>query len=143
MGLLSLQFPNGNITLHVGDEVFANVKREHVDRLYSLWIEFIDVFIKHFTEKPSTAKLLSIKNYIERKIDELINEFNQLLQKGEIEEAQNLSNRLIEIEIHLLTEECPLKKDVGEKIHFILFQASETHPKKPTKTHKKKVTFEH
>ena len=97
MGLLSLQFPNGNITVHVGDEVFANVKREHVDRLYSLWIEFIDVFIKHFTEKQSTAKLLSIKNYIERKIDELINEFNQLLQKGEIEEDQNLSNRLKEI----------------------------------------------
>jgi len=123
----SISDNNGNITVHVGDEVFANVKREHVDRLYSLWIEFIDVFIKHFTEKPSTAKLLSIKNYIERNIDEIINECNQLLKKEEIEEAQNLTNRLITIEIHLLTEGCPLKKDVGEKIYFILFQASETH----------------
>jgi hypothetical protein len=135
----SITDKNGNITVHVGDEVFANVKKEHVGRLYSLWVEFIDVFIKHFTEKPSTAKLLSIKNDIERNIDEIINEYNQLLKKGEIEEAQNLTIRLSKIEIHLLTEGCPLNKDVGEKIYFILFQASETHSNKPTKPHKNKT----
>ena len=50
----------GNITVHVGKEDFAFVRKEHVDKLYLLWIEFIDLFLKYFTDKPLTANLLSL-----------------------------------------------------------------------------------
>lgn len=112
----------GNITIHVGKEKFAYVRKDHVDRLYSLWIEFIDLFIRYFTDKPATAELLSIKNNIEEHIDDLINVFNQLCQSKEFEDAQNLSNRLLATELYLTSEGCPLHKDVREKIYTILYQ---------------------
>ena len=111
---------NGNLTVHVGKEEFAYVRKEHVDRLYSLWIELIDLFIKYFTDKPSTAKLLSVKSDIEEHIDELIDMYNQLRQNKETENAQNLFNRLLSTELYLSSEGCSLHKDVKGKIYTIL-----------------------
>ena len=112
----------GNLTVHVGKEQFAHVKRDHVDRLSSLWIELIDLFVKYFTDRPLTAKLLSIRNHIEEHIDDLIDLFNQLRQNKEVEDAQNIYNRLLATEVYLTSEGCPLRQDVKEKIYSILFQ---------------------
>lgn len=113
---------SGNLKIHVGKEEFAYVRKEHVDRLYSLWIEFIDIFIKYYSDKPSTAKLLSIKNTIEEHIDEIMEMFIQLRRNKETEEAQNIFNRILSTELYLSSEGCPVKKDVKEKIYTILYE---------------------
>jgi len=112
----------GNIKVHVGREEFAIVKKDYIDRLYSLWIEFIDLFINNFSDKPSTADLLSIKNNIEEQIDDQINLYYQLRNNEESEEAQNLLNVLIITDVRLFSEGCPLHENVRKKIHSILFQ---------------------
>ena len=112
----------GNLTIHVGKEEFAHVRKELVDRLYSLWIEFIDLFIKHFTDKPLTVDLATIKNNVDEHIDDLINEYSQYRQNDDIESAQNLANRLLALELHLTMEGLPLNKDTKVKIYTILFR---------------------
>jgi len=53
--------PSGNILAHAGDKNHAVVRKEHVERLKTIWISLVDLFIKYFSDKPLSADLLPLQ----------------------------------------------------------------------------------
>jgi hypothetical protein len=112
---------NGDIRAHVGKDQFSIVKKVHVDRLISIWIDLIDIFLKHFSDKPSSNDLIHLKNHIEEHIDNIICEYNNYIQNNKREEANGVIGQFLRTEIYLLKESIPLSQNTIEKFHSIIF----------------------
>ena len=112
---------NGDIKIHVGKDQFAVVQKTHVDRLISIWVDLIDVFIKHFSDKPSSSNLLQLKNHIEQNIDKIINKLGQCIHDKKNEEANSIIDQFLSVEISLSKEGIPLSQNIIDKFHSILF----------------------
>jgi hypothetical protein len=112
---------NGDIKVHVGKDQFSVVQKGHVDRLISIWIDLIDVFLKHFSDKPSSHDLIHLKNHIEQHIDDIIDEYNNYLHDNRKEEANGVIGQFLRAEIFLTKEGIPLSQDAIAKFHSILF----------------------
>jgi hypothetical protein len=110
----------GNIRVHVGKEQFAIVRKEHIDRLKSLWIMLIDILLKHFSDKPSSTDLLQLKKQIEDNIDSILNSYVQCRSEGKDEEADQIIHQILMSDIHLMREGMALSQDVKDKFYSIL-----------------------
>lgn len=49
---LALPKKNGDLRIHVGKDEFADVKKEHIERLQSCWADLSDLLFTHFSDKP-------------------------------------------------------------------------------------------
>lgn len=116
----------GNIKTHVGNEEFAIVRKEHVDRLIALWIEFIDIFIKHFTDKVSTSEVLLLKRQIEENVDKIIGTYKLYRMEKKDKEADQIFLQILMSETYLSREGSPLRQDVVDKFYSILTPWKET-----------------
>jgi len=112
---------NGDIKVHVGKDQFSVAQKGHVDRLILIWIDLIDVFLKHFSDKPSSHDLIHLKNHIEQHIDEIIDEYNNYLHDNRKEEANGVIGQFLRAEIFLTKEGIPLSQDAIGKFHSLLF----------------------
>jgi len=113
----------GNIKVLVGKEEYAVVRKEHIDRLNSLWIILIDTLLKHFSEKPSSSDLLTLKNEIEDNIDLIIDTYTQYRRENKNEEANQIIHQITISDIHLTTEGIPLSQDTKDKFYSSIFGA--------------------
>jgi len=122
--LFRVLFPDGqgNIKAHIGKEEYAIVWKEHVDRLNSLWVELIDVFVKHFTEKTSSSDLFLLKKQIEDDINVIIGEYKRLREEGKDKEANRILHQILKSEMYLSREGIPLRQDVRDKFYSIFVQ---------------------
>ncbi|MDY7035947.1 MAG: hypothetical protein SV375_07270, partial [Thermodesulfobacteriota bacterium] len=103
---------NGNIKVHVGKEQFSVVRKDHLDRLNSLWTNLIDVFLKYFSDKTPSSELFRLKNQIEHNIDDIIDTYNQYRSENKNEEANNIIYQILMSDIHLAMEGMPLDQQV-------------------------------
>jgi hypothetical protein len=106
----------GDLKAHVGKEQYAIVKKEHVDRLYTLWIELIDLFLKHFSSKPTSSSLLELKQFIENNINTMIGECERNRVENKHKDANQILNMLLNSELFLMKEGIPLRQEVRTKI---------------------------
>ncbi len=113
---------NGDIKIHVGKDQFAVVQKGHVDRLISIWVDLIDVFLKHFSDKPSSLDLIHLKKNIDIHIDDIINEYNNYLNDKKIEEANSVIGQLLSAETYLAKEGIPLSQDTIIKFHSLFYK---------------------
>ncbi|MGA3287787.1 MAG: hypothetical protein ABSD46_10205 [Bacteroidota bacterium] len=114
--------PNGNITAHVGKNQFTVVRNDQVHRLKTLWIEFIDIILKNFSDKPSSANLITAKEYIDQNIDNIIGDYDSLIKDNKIDEANNLLSQLLWVEVTLTKEAIPLSNKTISKFHSVYFK---------------------
>lgn len=113
---------NDDIIFHVGKEQFSIIKKDHVNRINTLWIDLIDLFIKHFSDKPLTASLIQLKNQIESNIDQILIDYNNFINQKENDKALNLFNLLLNIDSFLAKEDMPLSDEVKGKLNSIIFK---------------------
>ncbi len=109
----------GNIKVHVGNEQFAMVRKKHIKMLMTLWIDLVDTFVKHFTDKPVSSAVLRFKGQIENNIDALIDTYKQCRAGGKNEEANAIILQLLMSDIYLTKESVPLAQDVKDKIYSV------------------------
>jgi len=112
---------DGNISVHVGKELFAIVRKEHVDRLKLLWISLVDAFIKHFTHKPHSSALLELKRQTEDTIDLIIQEYLQAKQEERREDIKQIFENFITCDMYFTIEGVPLSDAVREKFYENIF----------------------
>jgi hypothetical protein len=112
----------GNIKTHIGGEEFAIVRKEHIDKLHSFWVELIDTFVKHFTDNPPSSELLLLKKQIEENIDEIIEEYMECQRDKRDEDSSQILHQILMAEIYLSKEGIPLRQDVQQKIYSNLLQ---------------------
>jgi hypothetical protein len=91
----------GNIKAHIGNEEYAIVRKEHVDRLFSLWVELIDIFVKHFTSKTPSAEILLVKRQIEENIDDIIDTYTRYRTEKRDKEADQIFHQILMSKIYL------------------------------------------
>ena len=118
----------GNIVTHVGKEEFAIVRKEHVERLNSLWIELVDIFLKHFTENPPSSSLLEAKKYIEDNFEEIINTCIQYRLEKKDKEANQILDQVLMSELYLSKEGVPLRQDIKDKLYSNFFPSRTEQP---------------
>jgi hypothetical protein len=114
--------PNGNITAHVGKDQFTVVRKDQVDKLKSLWIEFIDIILKYFSDKPSSANLIKAKEYLDQNIDNIIGDYDSFIKDNKMDEAKGLLSQLLWTEVTLMTEGIPLSNETISKFHSVFFK---------------------
>ncbi len=112
---------DGNISVQVGKEQFAMVRKEHIDRLKCLWILLIDIFIKHFSDRPSSSNLLQFKKEIEDNIALIMNTYVQYRSENKNEEANRILHQITMLNIHLMREGIPLSDDIKNKFYSTIF----------------------
>jgi len=122
----SIRDNQGNIKAHVGDEEYAIIRKEHIDRLIRLWIELIDIFIKHFTNKTPTSEILKLKRQIEENIDEIIESYIIYRNEKRDKDANQIFHQILMSDIYLSGEGSPLRQDIRDKINSILIQGKDT-----------------
>lgn len=108
---------NKDILCHVGKEVFARVSRQQIDSLNKIWIEYIDIFIKNFTTKKTSAELIRIRNLIEKSIASIINKM-----KGQDAEKNNVFLQLLSADIYLSKENVPLSAKAKQRIYSLIWK---------------------
>lgn len=101
--------------------MFAIVRKEHVDRLKLLWISLVDVFIKHFTDRPLSSALLELKKQTEDNIDLIIQEYLQSEQEENREDTREIFEKFLMCDIYLSKEGVPLSDAVKEKFYGNIF----------------------
>lgn len=109
----------GNIMAHVGSEEYAIVRKEHVNRLSKLWVEYTDVFVNHFTDKELSSNLLQLKDQFEENIDSYVDELNQLRADKQDQEAGQLFGKLIMLHTFLMRENMPVRKETRDKLFSV------------------------
>ena len=119
---------DGNISVHVGKELFAIVRKEHVDRLKLLWISLVDVFIKHFTDRPPSSVLLELKKQTEDNIDLIIQEYLQAEQEERREDTKQIFEKFITCDMHLSKEGVPLSDVVRNRFYENIFPIKPSGP---------------
>lgn len=119
---------DGNISVHVGKELFAVVRKEHIDRLKLLWISLIDVFIKHFTDRPLSSALLELKKQTEDNIDLIVQEYLQSKQEENREDTKEIFEKFIMCDMFLSKEEVSLSDAVRDKFYGNIFDIKPPSP---------------
>jgi hypothetical protein len=120
------QDSRGNIKAHVGNQEYAIVRKEHIDRLNSLRVELVDIFVKHFTTETPSSELFLLKKQIEEDIDVIIRKYMLFRTENKDEEANQILHQLVMSETYLSREGIPLRADVKNQIYSILFQGKST-----------------
>ncbi len=112
---------SGNIKAHVGEELYATIKKEHIERIKLLRTDLFDLFIKHFSEKPLTQEIIKARRYIEDNIDSLSKELTDLKEKKNWEDFNELLHQLTMCDVYFSKESMPLPDKVKNKIYSVLW----------------------
>lgn len=118
---------DGNISVHVGKQLFAIVRKKHIYKLKSLWILLIDIFIKHFTDRPPSSALLQLRKQTEENVDLFICEYLQYRREKKNEEANRILYQFTMLEIHLSREGVPLNNDAKDRFYSGIFRTKSEH----------------
>ena len=110
----------GNIIAHIGSEESAIVKKEHIDKLVSLWIELTDVFLKYLTDKVSSSEIILLKRQIEENFDEIIASYISYRDENRDKDANQILHQILMSEIYLSREGFPLRQDIRDKFYSII-----------------------
>lgn len=114
---------SGNIKAHAGKDWFALIKKEHFDRLQQLRVDFFDIFIKHFSQKPLAQELIKVRDYIEENIDSLIEELNKFKDAENLEGFNDLVYNFTMYEINLSKEGIQLSENTKQKFYSQLWSS--------------------
>ena len=108
---------NGNIKAHAGKNQFVEIRKEKIERLLKIRIELIDLFLKHFSEKLLSNKIIELRNQVEENIDELILEIdNSKITQGSDKICDSILT-LIMLDLFLTKEGISFSNVVKEKIY--------------------------
>lgn len=111
----------GNIKAHAGNDRFAIIKEEHCKRMQNLRIDLFDLFIKHFSQKPSTKELMETRNHIEENIDYMVKELQRFKADNDWTGFNELLCSLIMKDSYLMRESIPLSKEAKEKLYSVIW----------------------
>jgi hypothetical protein len=112
----------GDIKAHIGKDEYAVVRMVHVEKLKSLWVDLVDLFVKYFSKKTPTSDLLELKKQIEENSDTIITEYRQLREEGKNVDANHILHQVLMSDLYLSIEGIPLRQDVREKLYTGLLQ---------------------
>jgi hypothetical protein len=104
----TIEINKTEITTHVGGDVYGNIKKTHIDQLELLRIDFIDLFIRHFTDRRTTKELLKIRK-------DCINHVRKLT-KNKNEISNDIFHNLKMTDFLLMDEFIPLPQNIRNKI---------------------------
>jgi len=113
---------NGNINAHVGKDQFISIRKDHLDRLHSFWIELTDIFLLNFTDKKSSSSIMEARQFFEHHIDDFILEYKQLCADNKPDDASDFLGQLLSAEIALQSEGFPLSIGTIQKFHSVFFK---------------------
>lgn len=108
---------SGNITAHAGKDRFTTIKKEHCARIQELRTDLIDIFLKHFSEKPLTAELVKARDYIEENIDFILNQLQEFRVEDSTAEFNKLLHTLLMHDLYLMKEGVPLSTSAKERLY--------------------------
>jgi hypothetical protein len=108
---------SGNITAHAGKDCFATIKKEHCERMHRLRTDLIDLFLKHFSQKPLTLELTKARDYIEENIDSMLSQLRELRGEDDLADFNKLLNTLLMYDVYLMKEGVPLSISVKDKLY--------------------------
>lgn len=107
---------SGDITAHAGRDWFATIKHEHCTRMQTLRTDLIDLFVKHFSQKPLRKELMKARSQIEENIDSILKELQELKAEKDWTKFNERLYTLTMHDIYLSKEGVPLSKAVKEKM---------------------------
>jgi hypothetical protein len=108
---------SGDITAHVGKDCFATIRHEHSATIQDLRTDLIDLFLKHFSEKPLTQNLIKARTQIEENVESILKELEARKDKGDEAEFNSAINSLLMYDIYLAREGVPLSATVNSKLY--------------------------
>lgn len=112
---------SGNIKAQVGKDRFASIKKEHTEKLFTLRIELIDLFLKYFSQKQLTQQLIKIRDFVESTVETISKDLLEYKTKEDWNNFNDLFQEIIMIEIYLSKESIKLSDEVRNKIYSILY----------------------
>jgi hypothetical protein len=112
---------SGNVTAHAGKDWFATIKQEHCARMQSLRTDLIDLFVKHFSQKPLTKELMKAKCQIEENIESIVKELQELKAGKDWTKFNELLHTLLMHDSYLMKEGVPLSTTVKEKLYSAIW----------------------
>ena len=113
---------SGDIKAHAGKNLYATIKSEHCNRMQNLRTELIDIFLKHFSQKPLTKQLIEVRNQIEENIDSIISELLELVPEEDPEKFNEQLYSLIMYDLSLMKHGVSLSASTKEKINTAIFE---------------------
>ena len=108
---------SGNITAHAGKDWFTTIKKEHSERIQKLRTDLIDLFLKHFSQKPLTEELVKARDYIEENIDLMLSQLSELRVGADVAEFNKLLHTILMHDVYLMKEGVPLSTSVKGKLY--------------------------
>ncbi|MGA2936751.1 MAG: hypothetical protein ABSF52_06580 [Syntrophobacteraceae bacterium] len=112
--------PNGDIKTHVGKDLYGWIKYEDFSKINELRVELFDLFVTHFSQKPSTDELLGMRDSIEGNIDVLTDTLKGMLDSRQDKEANKLIWEFTMRDIQLSKEGINIENSVKEKFYSVL-----------------------
>lgn len=113
----NMLFSGTDVSVHVSGDVNVTIKKLHVERLGSLRIELMDLFIKHFSKKMLIHDLLKHRDEFINDIEKNIKEYKKIIQSKNHELSSKLFSTLLLTETFFSTEGIPLPNTIHEKIY--------------------------
>lgn len=111
----------GDIKAHAGKNSFTQIKKEHCERIMKLRVELFDLFIKHFSEKQLNQELIKLRDYIDANIDSITKELEELREKDDTENFNDLLYRFTMYKKHLSKEGIQLSQSSVDKFFSVIF----------------------
>lgn len=111
----------GDIKAHAGKNSFTQIKKEHYERIMKLRVELFDLFIKHFSEKQLNQELIKLRDYIDANIDSITEELEELREKDDTQNFNDLLYRFTMYKKHLTKEGIQLSQISVEKFFSMIF----------------------
>jgi hypothetical protein len=109
----------GNIKAHAGNDQFVIIKKQYYQLIQQLRIDLIDIFVKHFSQKPLTQELIKFRDHIEDNIDSLSTELRNLIRKDNTQGINTLLRLIMFLE-SFSGEGVQVPKEILHKLYSIL-----------------------
>ncbi len=107
---------SGDITAHAGKDWFATIKNEHCVMMQTLRTDLVDLFVKHFSQKPLTRELIKARSQIEENIDSILKELEEIRAEKNAAKFNELLSTLLMHDKYLMKEGVPLSAIVKGKL---------------------------
>lgn len=82
----------------------------------------IDLFIKHFSQKPLTKELIRARTHIEENIEPIAAELKRFHDKGDIAGFNALVHRFTMYDLYLVAEGLALAASVRDRFYSVLVE---------------------
>lgn len=112
---------SGDITAHAGKDWFVTIKNEHCVRMLTLRTDLVDLFVKHFSQKPLTSELMKARSQIEENIDTILKELGELRVQKNTAEFNEMLHTLLMHDSYLSKEGVPLSTTVKGRLYAAIW----------------------